>query len=90
MPKIVVTHAVTDMDVWLSKASERADIITRLLGGRNVVDHVAHDGSMTVAVSAEVDDAEALVQALAAPNPEMSSTMQAHTVVPPLTIHVER
>ena len=63
MPKVVVTHNVADVEKWLGFKSERAEAIAGL-GGSNVVDHVAKDGSTTVAVSAEVSDVAAFEAAL--------------------------
>ena len=66
MPKIVITHDVADVDTWLKFKSERTDAISEM-GGRHVVDHVAHDGSNRVAVSAEIDEVEAMLAAIATP-----------------------
>jgi hypothetical protein len=89
MPKIVITHDVADVETWLTFKSERADAISGM-GGSQVVDHVAHDGSKNVAVSAEIDDVDALVAAIASPPPELADAMQTHGVLPPLTVYVER
>ncbi len=89
MPKLVITHDVADVDTWLKFKSERADAIGGM-GGTNVVDHVAHDGSKKVAVSAETDDVEAFLAAIASPPPELLAAMERHGVIPPLTAYVER
>jgi hypothetical protein len=89
MPKIVAAHAVADVDKWLQFKSDRADAIA-MLGGRNVVDHVAQDGSNTVAVGMEVDDVAGVMAALASPPPEMAAIMEQHGVIPPLTVYVEQ
>ena len=89
MSKLVITHDVDDVDAWLTFASERADAIGAM-GGTNVVDHVAHDGSKKVAVSAEVDDVEAFLAAVESPPADLLAAMQRHGVVPPLTAYVER
>jgi hypothetical protein len=88
MPKLVITHNVADVSLWLKHADERAEAIGRL-GGTNVVDHVAHDGSGAVAVAADVDDVPALVATLQAPPDELAEVMQRHGVQPPFTIYVE-
>ena len=88
MPKIVVTHNVADVQTWLGFNAERAEAIAGL-GGSNVVDHVAKDGSGTVAVSADVADVEAFEAALASPPPEVAEVMQRHGVQPPVSIFVE-
>jgi hypothetical protein len=46
------------------------------MGGRHVVDHVAHDGSNRVAISAEIDDVEAMLAAIASPPP--TTTRERH------------
>lgn len=89
MPKMVVTHSVVDVDRWLKGKSERADAIANM-GGVNVVDHVAQDGSNAVAISSDVDDVEAMLTTLSSPPPETAAAMESHGVLPPLTIYVER
>lgn len=89
MPKIVITHDVADVDTWLKYQGERADAISGM-GGTNVVDHVAHDGSKRVAVSAEVDDVDAVMAAIASAPPDLLAAMERHGVIPPLTTYVER
>ena len=89
MPKIIVTHSVIDVDNWLKGKSERVDAIA-VMGGSNVVDHVAQDGSKTIAISADVDDVAAVMATLASPPPEMAATMERHGVVPPLTVYVAK
>ena len=89
MPKVVITHDVVDVDNWLKGKSERADAIGGM-GGANVVDHVAHDGSKTIAVSFDADDVAAVMATLAAPSPELAAAMERHGVVPPLAAYVEK
>jgi hypothetical protein len=55
MTHVVVTHAVEDVERWLSFTGERATSIGAM-GATNVVDHVAADGSKNVAVSMDVAD----------------------------------
>lgn len=89
MPKIVITHNVVDVAQWLGFKSERADAIGAL-GGSNVVDHVAQDGSNAVAIAAEVDDVAAMLATLSSPPPEVGAIMEKHGVLPPLAIYVEQ
>jgi hypothetical protein len=65
MPKVVITHAVVDIERWLEGKSERAAAIESGTG-TNVTDFVAHDGSNNVAITADVQDLDAL-QAMLAP-----------------------
>jgi hypothetical protein len=51
---------------------------------------VAQDGSKRVAISAEVDDVEKVLTAIASPPPESLEVMERHGVMPPLTVYVER
>ena len=89
MPKIVISHDVTDVETWLTFNTERAAAIAGM-GGREVVDHVAHDGTNNVAVSAEVDDVESLLAAIASPPADLAEAMARHGVIPPLTVYVEK
>ena len=88
MPKIVITHAVVDIDRWLEGKAGRAEAI-QSASGSNVTDHVAQDGSNNVAITADVQDVEAMQTMLAAPPPEVLAKMEEHGVVPPITAYVE-
>ena len=89
MTKVILTHAVEDVERWLSFKGERADSIGAM-GGSNVVDHVAADGSKNVAISMDVADVGAFQAGLASPPPELAAAMQRHGVIPPVTAHVEQ
>jgi hypothetical protein len=88
MPKIVVTHAVVDIDRWLKGKAARAAAIESV-SGSNVTDYVAQDGSNNIAVTADVRDVDAVRAMLAAPPPEVAATMEEHGVVPPFTAYFE-
>lgn len=88
MPKFVITHGVLDVDSWL-KGKERAEAIGGM-GGVNVVDHVAHDGSKMIAITFDADDVTTVTSAIASPPAEMAAAMERHGVVPPLTVYVEK
>jgi len=89
MPRVVVVHDVEDVDNWLRNKAERADVISAM-GAKDVVDHVAQDGSRTVAITADADDVDAIVAATGSPGPELMDAMQRHGVIPPVKIFVER
>jgi len=89
MPKVVITHNVSDIAKWLQFKSDRADAITAM-GGSNVVDLVAQEGTNTVAVSAEVDDVAGMMAVLSSPPPEVEALMQSHGVLPPLAFYAEQ
>ena len=89
MPNVVITHSVVEMDTWLQGKSERADAIGAM-GGANVVDHVAQDGSKTIAITFDTDDVAAVMASLAAPSAELSAAMERHGVVPPLGVYIEK
>jgi hypothetical protein len=88
MPKMVITHAVEDLERWLAGKADRAAAIESG-SGSNVKDHVAADGSNNIAVTADVADVEAITAMLASPPPDVLERMQAHGVVPPLTAYIE-
>ncbi len=68
MPKVVITHAVIDVERWLDGKADRAAAIESG-SGTNVTDHVAADGSNNVAITADVSDVAALQAMLASPPP---------------------
>jgi len=88
MPRVVITHAVEDIDRWLQGKAERAAAIESGTGS-NVTDHVAHDGSNKIAVTADVSDLAALQGMLASPPPEVLTAMEAHGVIQPISAYVE-
>ena len=88
MPKVVITHAVQDIDRWLKGKAERAEAVESGTGS-NVIDHVAQDGSNNVAISADVADVDAMKSMLSAPPAEVVAAMEAHGVVQPLTVYIE-
>jgi hypothetical protein len=88
MTKIVITHAVEDIDRWLQGKQERAAAIESG-SGSNVTDFVADDGSRNIAITAEVGDVDTMKSLLAAPPAEVREAMEAHGVVPPITVYIE-
>ena len=89
MPRMIITHNVVDTERWLSFKEERASSIGAM-GGSNVVDHVAQDGSNSVAIAANVDDVAAVLAGLASPPPELHAAMERHGVLPPVTVYIEK
>jgi hypothetical protein len=89
MPKVVITHAVEDIDRWLQGKEERAAAIESG-SGSNVTDYVAADGSSNVAVTADVSDVAAIQSMMASPSPEVLAAMQDHGVVPPITTYIQK
>jgi hypothetical protein len=88
LPKIVLTHAVEDLDRWLRGKAERAAAIESGTGS-NVTDYVANDGSNNIAITADVADLDAMKAMLGSPPPEVLAAMEAHGVVQPITPYVE-
>jgi len=88
MPRIVIMHAVVDVERWLKGKSERAAAIESG-SGTNVTDYVAQDGSNNIAITADVQDVNALQAMLASPPPEVAAKMEEHGVVPPITAYIE-
>lgn len=87
MPKLVITHAVVDVERWLKGKAERAAAIGA--AGTNVTDYVAADGSNNIAVTADIHDLDAAQALMASPPPEIAAQMEAHGVIPPLTAYIE-
>jgi hypothetical protein len=84
VPRIVITHAVVDIERWLKGKADRAAAI-----GTNVTDYVAQDRSNNIAVTADVEDLDAAQAMIASPPPEVAAKMEEHGVIPPLTVYVE-
>jgi hypothetical protein len=87
MPRVVLTHAVEDLQRWLEGKAERAAAIGA--AGTNVTDYVALDGSNKIAVTTDVHDMDAAQAMITSPPPEVAAAMQKHGVVPPITAYVE-
>lgn len=88
MPRMVITHDVVDIERWLKGKEERSAALGAI--GADVTDFVAMDAGNRVAVSATIHDMAALQALLDAPPPEVAAQMEAHGVVPPLTVYVEQ
>ena len=88
MPKVVITHAVEEIERWLAGRAERAAAIESGTGS-NVTDFVAADGSNNVAITADVADVDALKGMLASPSPDVLAAMQDHGVVQPITAYIQ-
>jgi hypothetical protein len=89
MPKVVITHAVEDIDRWLQGKEGRAAAIESG-SGSNVTDYVAADGSNNIAITADVSDVAAIQSMLASPSPEVLAAMQDHGVVQPITAYIQK
>ena len=85
MPRVVFTHAVSDVEHWVSKHSERVQAFAPW--GSNVVDHVNADGSKSVGVSVDVHDMDAMQAAMQ--TPEMDAAKEAHGVLEPVIVFVQ-
>jgi hypothetical protein len=88
MPKIVITHAVKDVDTWLKGKEERATLFG--LFATNVTDHVAMDGSNNVAITADIHDLAGAMAVMASPSPEQAAAGERHGVIKPIAVHVEK
>jgi muconolactone delta-isomerase len=87
MPRIVITHAVQDVDRWLKGKAERA---AALPGAADVTDLVAMDGSNHAAVAFDIDDLDALNAVLSSVPPEMAAQAESHgVIVPTMTAYVQ-
>ena len=88
MAKVVITHAVEEMDRWLAGKGERAAAIESGTGS-NVTDYVAADGSNNIAITADVADVDAFNAMLASPPPDVRARMEEHGVVQPLATYIQ-
>ena len=88
MPKIVITHAVKDIETWLKGKAERAAVIGRY--GTNVTDHVAMDGSNNIAVTADIHDMAGAQAMMSSPSPEVAALEAKHGVIRPMTVYIEK
>ncbi len=86
MPRVLFAHRVRDRALWASKHSERVAAFASW--GSNVIDYLGADGGDDVAVSVDVHDMAGMQAALA--SPEITKAKQAHGVVDPVTVHVEK
>jgi muconolactone delta-isomerase len=84
--RIVITHAVQDVERWLGGRAERA---AALPGATNVTDLVAMDGSNHAAVAFDIDDLDALKTVLSSVPPEMAAQAESHGVIMPMTVYVQ-
>jgi hypothetical protein len=88
MPRIVITHAVVDIERWLAGKAERAATISAY--ATDVTDYVAMDGSTSIAVTADIHDLAGAQAMMASPSPEEAAAMERHGVLPPITAYIER
>ena len=88
MPRMVITHEVVDIERWLTGKAERAAALGTV--GSDVTDHVALDGSNRIAVTAVIHDLAAVQALLDSPPPEVAAQMEAHGVLPPLIVYIEK
>jgi hypothetical protein len=86
MPRIVVTHAVRDLALWVSKHAERVTVFGPF--GTDLTDHVNADGSKTVAVTVNVHDMAGLQKMMQ--DPKVAALKAAHGVIEPLTMFVAK
>ena len=89
MPKVVITHAVEDIERWLQGKEGRAAAIESGTGS-NVTDFVAADGSKNIAITADVSDVAAIKSMLSSPSPDVLTKMQDHGVVQPITAYIQK
>jgi hypothetical protein len=76
--RVVITHAVQDVDRWLKGKAERA---AALPSATDVTDLVAMDGSNHAAVAFDIDNLDALKGVLSPVPPEMAAQAESHGVI---------
>jgi hypothetical protein len=88
MPKLVITHAVVDIERWLKGKQERAADIGPY--ATNVTDYVAMDGSNNIAVTADIHDMAGAQAMMSSPSPEVAALEAKHGVIRPMTVYIEK
>ena len=84
---MVITHDVVDIARWLEGKDERA----AALGSVGRTSPTTSPGrSNRIAVTADIHDMDALRALLDSPPPEVAALMEAHGVLPPLTVVHEK
>ena len=86
MPRIVITHAIQDLDRWLGGKTERTEALP---GATGVTDLVALDGTNNAAVAFDIDDLDAFKGMLSSLPPEMAAQAESHGVIMPMTVYVQ-
>jgi len=86
MPRIVITHAIQDIDRWLGGKTERVEALPGAVG---VTDLVALDGTKNAALTFEIDDLDAFKSMLSSLPPEVAAQAESHGVIQPMTVYVE-
>jgi hypothetical protein len=85
VPRVVFTHAVSDVQAWASYQAERAGFFADY--ATDIVDYLPTDGGSTIAVSANVHDMDGLQAALQ--TPDAIALEEHHGVIPPISIFIE-
>jgi hypothetical protein len=85
MPRVVLTHAVTDVEAWASHKAERVAFFEDFAS--DVVDYLPTDGGTRVAVSANVHNMDGMLAALE--TPEAKAIEESHGVIEPISSYVE-
>lgn len=88
MPKLVLSHAVVDVERWLKGKAERAAAFAPF--AHNVTDHVAADGSNNVAITADIHDMAGAQAMMASPSPEAAALAESHGVIQPVSAFIEK
>jgi hypothetical protein len=85
MPRVVFTHAVSDVQAWASHKADRVAFFGDF--ATDIVDYLPTDGGSTVAVSANVHDMGGMQAALE--TPEAIALEESHGVIPPISSFIE-
>jgi len=86
MPRVIITHAVQDVDRWLAGKAERHAVIP---GIKNATDLVAMDGSNHAAWVFDFDDMDTLKAVVSSMPPEVAAKAESHGVIMPMTVYIE-
>ena len=84
MSRVIITHAVGNMDTWLAGGSERAEIFKQFSGGYRIY---RHEKENRVAIVWEQVDLDKLRSVLG--NQETERAKAKHTVRDPIDMYIE-
>lgn len=84
MTKVVVTHAVGNMDTWLGGGELRTKIVSGFCSGHRVFKHFDQDRVSIVFEDVDLDKMKAILG-----SSEAVASKTQHTVIDPIELYIE-
>ena len=84
MTTVVASHAVGDMNKWLSGGGERKALFKGFCSGYRIYRHASKNHVSLVFENVDLDKMRAMMD-----TPETSARKAAHTVIEPIEIYIE-